>query len=190
MTSPASHASPTIRSIPMEVINVRKTILATLATALLLTAGCASNNTQGENMNTTNKEKAVALLYAIETGNQAAIGHINAQSYTQHNLTIGDGLAGFGAVLQALPKGSAKVSIARAFQDGDYVFTHTDYNFFGPKVGFDLFRFEDGLIVEHWDNLDVKADKPNPSGHTQLDGTTAIVDLNKTAANKALVSSF
>ena len=32
-------------------------------------------------------------------------------------------------------------------------FLHTDYNFFGPKIGFDIFRFEDGKIVEHWDNL-------------------------------------
>jgi len=29
--------------------------------------------------------------------------------------------------------------------------THTEYDFFGPKIGFDVFRFEDGWIVEHWD---------------------------------------
>lgn len=46
--------------------------------------------------------------------------------------------------LQALPKGSAKVNTVRVFQDGPFVFTHTKYNFFGPKIGFDLFRFEDG----------------------------------------------
>ena len=54
---------------------------------------------------------------------------------------------------QAVPKGSAKVNTVRVFQDGDFVFTHTDYNVFGPKIGFDIFRFEDGKIVEHWDNL-------------------------------------
>jgi len=48
-------------------------------------------------------------------------------------------------------------------QDGDYVFTHTDYNFFGPKIGFDIFRFENGQIVERWDNLQEIAG-PNPSG--------------------------
>jgi hypothetical protein len=31
----------------------------------------------------------------------------------------------------------------RAFEDGDFVFTHPD-DFFGPKVGFDVFRFENG----------------------------------------------
>jgi predicted SnoaL-like aldol condensation-catalyzing enzyme len=41
----------------------------------------------------------------------------------------------------------------RVFQDGDFVFAHTEYDFFGPKIGFDIFRFEKGLIVEPWDNL-------------------------------------
>lgn len=50
--------------------------------------------------------------------------------------------------------GSARVAVARVFQDGDFVFAHTDYNFFGPKVGFDVFRFEAGRLVEHWDTIE------------------------------------
>lgn len=141
-------------------------------------------------MNTSSKGKAVALLNSIETGDQSAVSYVNPQDYTQHNLTVGDGLAGFGAVLQALPKGSAKVNVVRSFQDGDYAFTHTDYNFFGPKIGFDLFRFEDGLIVEHWDNLAEKSEEPNPGGHTQIDGPTEIQDQHKTEQNKTLVAGF
>jgi predicted SnoaL-like aldol condensation-catalyzing enzyme len=137
-----------------------------------------------------NKEKAVALLNSIESGDQNAAAYVNAENYTQHNLSVGDGLAGFGAVLQALPEGSARVNVVRSFEDGDYVFAHTDYNFFGPKVGFDIFRFEDGLIVEHWDNLGLKADVPNPSGRTQIDGPTQAQDLGATEANKAIVANF
>jgi predicted SnoaL-like aldol condensation-catalyzing enzyme len=40
----------------------------------------------------------------------------------------------------------------RVFQDDDFVFAQTEYDFFGPKIGFDIFRFEEGLIVEHWDS--------------------------------------
>ena len=87
-------------------------------------------------------------------------------------------------------RNSAKVNIARSFTDGEYVFTHTDYNFFGPKIGFDLFRFEDGLIVEHWDNLDEKSATLNPSGRSQIDGPTTVEDLDKTDENKALVAKF
>jgi predicted SnoaL-like aldol condensation-catalyzing enzyme len=136
------------------------------------------------------KTQVKDLLKAIETGESAPIGVINPTKYIEHDLGAADGLAGLAAVLQALPKGSAKVSTARIFQDGDFVFAHTDYNFFGPKFGFDVFRFENGKIVEHWDNLQEKPSKPNPSGHTMIDGPTKATDLTKTDANKKLVRSF
>ncbi len=136
------------------------------------------------------KTQVIALLKAIETGESAPVAVINPASYIQHNLGVADGLAGFGALLQTLPKGSAKVNTIRAFQDGDLVFTHTDYNFFGPKIGFDIFRFEGGKIVEHWDNLQATASKSNPSGRSMIDGPTQATDLDKTVANKALVRSF
>jgi predicted SnoaL-like aldol condensation-catalyzing enzyme len=135
-----------------------------------------------------NKQKVVALLKSLETGATEPVGYINPNKYIQHNLAVGDGLAGFGAVLQALPPNSAKAKIVRVFEDGDFVFAHTDYNFFGPKIGFDIFRFENGKIVEHWDNLQETA-KPNPSGRTMIDGTTEVKDFDKTEANKALVKN-
>ncbi len=138
----------------------------------------------------TNKDKVVALLKSIETGDTAPVAYINPNKYIQHNLGAADGLAGFGELLSMIPEGTAKVNTVRAFADGDYVFTHTDYNFFVPKVGFDVFRFEDGLIVEHWDNLTVKAEQANPSGRTELDGPTASTDLDKTEENKDLVANF
>ncbi len=137
-----------------------------------------------------NKDKVVAVLNSIETGDTSAVAYINPEKYIQHNPAVADGLSGFGEVLRALPEGSARVDVKRVFQDGDFVFTHTDYNFFGPKVGFDVFRFEQGLIVEHWDNLQQKADKPNPSGRTQLDGPTDVEDIDKTDENKSLVTDF
>ena len=136
-------------------------------------------------MSTNYKPQVTELLKSIETGDAKPVDYINPAKYTQHNLAVGDGLAGFGAVLQALPKGSAKVNTVRVLQDGPFVVAHTDYNFFGPKIGFDIFRFEGGKVVEHWDNLQEKA-APNPSGHTMLDGEIAVTDLDKTAANKAL----
>lgn len=146
-------------------------------------------NTQQQNkMN--KKEQVVALLKAIETGETAPVAVINPTHYKQHNLAIKDGLAGFGEALAALPAGSAKVNTVRVFEDGDFVVAHTDYNFFGPKVGFDIFRFQDGKIVEHWDNLMPTPEKPNPSGHTALDGVTQVTDLAHTAANKQLVEQF
>jgi len=136
-----------------------------------------------------NKDKVVALLNSFNTGDQTPISYINPNKYIQHNLAVGDGLAGFGEVLHHAPPQGFKANIVRTFEDGDYVFTHTEYDFFGPKAGFDVFRFEDGVIVEHWDNL-LEIQKPNPSGRTQFDGAIQVTDLDKTEANKNTVREF
>ncbi|WP_261512456.1 nuclear transport factor 2 family protein [Chryseobacterium paludis] len=134
-----------------------------------------------------NKQKAIALLNAIET--RVHLDHINEAKYVQHNLNIAEGPAGLATLFSQLPIDTTKVNIIRAFQDGDYAFCHVDYNFFGPKTGFDIFRFEDGKAVEHWDNLQ-ETSGPNPSGHTMTDGATTIKDLDKTEANKTLARGF
>jgi predicted SnoaL-like aldol condensation-catalyzing enzyme len=163
--------------------------LSIAATALIACTSTASTK-QEKHMSSNQKQQVVELLKSIETGDTKPVGYINPNKYIQHNLAVADGLAGFGAVLQQLPKGSAKVDTVRAFQDGDYVFAHTDYNFFGPKLGFDIFRFEDGKIVEHWDNLQQAPASANPSGHTMTDGPTTAADLDKTQENKELVRKF
>jgi predicted SnoaL-like aldol condensation-catalyzing enzyme len=136
------------------------------------------------------KQQATELLKSIETRDSKPLTYINPTKYIQHNLAVADGLAGVKALLQSLPKGSTTVRTVRVLQDGDFVVLHTDYNFFGPKVGFDIFRFEDGKIVEHWDNLQETAPKPSPSGHTMVDGPVEISDLDKTDNNKALMQTY
>jgi predicted SnoaL-like aldol condensation-catalyzing enzyme len=179
-------------------LNYEKMKQTLLSAAIILGVGFSactnqsnsnSQNKKQEIMEISNKEKVVALLKSIETGDSVPVSYINPNKYIQHNLGVADGLAGFGALLSQLPPNSAKVNTVRAFEDGDLVFTHTDYNFFGPKIGFDIFRFEEGKIVEHWDNLQETA-KPNPSGHTMIDGAAELKDLDKTEANKTLVRNF
>lgn len=149
----------------------------------------SSQSKTEEPMELTYQEQAVALLNSFNTGDQTPISYLNPNKYIQHNLAVGDGLAGFGEVMQNAPEGGFSANVVRAFQDGDYVVTHTEYEFFGPKAGFDVFRFEDGKIVEHWDNL-TEITPPNPSNRTQFDGPTEITDLDKTVANKQVVESM
>lgn len=158
--------------------------------ALFVSAAAIAGPSRIQEPPMNNTAKVVALLKSIETGDAGPVAYINADKYIQHNLAVGEGLAGFGAVLQALPKGSARVNTVRAFADGDFVFAHSEYDFFGPKIGFDIFRFEDGKIVEHWDNLQETPATLNPSGRSMTDGPTASADLDKTSANKALVKDF
>ena len=112
------------------------------------------------------KQQVIDLLKSIETGAPGPVAVINPKKYTQHNLGAADGLAGFGELMKQLPPGSAKVNTRRVLQDGDFVIAHTEYNFFGPKIGFDIFRFEGDQIVEHWDNLQTTRAAPNAAGRT------------------------
>ncbi len=164
-----------------------KLISITVLTLALLSS-CEAKK-KNDKMELSNKQKVVELLKSIETGAQEPIAFINANKYIQHNQNVADGLAGFGALLQQIPAGTAKVNTIRVFGDGNYVIAHTDYNFFGPKIGIDIFRFEDGLIVEHWDNLQEKV-TGTASGRTQIDGPSEVKDLDKTEANKALVKGL
>ncbi|HYA78515.1 MAG TPA: hypothetical protein VEF91_07345 [Verrucomicrobiae bacterium] len=137
------------------------------------------------------KQQALELLKSGETGDNRPLSYINADNYVQHNLTLKDGIQGLIERRAINQKISFKVNPVRAFQDGDFVFTHSEFSV--PNVsliGFDIYRFEDEKIVEHWDNFQAKAEKTSPSGHTMIDGPTAVTDLDKTEANKALTQNF
>ncbi|WP_428024202.1 nuclear transport factor 2 family protein [Arcobacter sp.] len=168
---------------------MKKNLGILILVILAFTAYVNNTNLQKQNKQITKKEKVVELLNSIETGDTKPVEYINQNKYIQHNLAVKDGLSGLGEVLSKLPKGSAKVEVLRTFEDGNYVFTHTKYNFFGPKVGFDIFRFENGKIVEHWDNLE-EISETTASGRTQFDGDVQIIDKELTDSNKQLVSNF
>jgi predicted SnoaL-like aldol condensation-catalyzing enzyme len=81
------------------------------------------------------------------------------------------------------------VTVVRAFQDGSYVFTQAKGQRSGRNVFFDIFRFEDGLVVEHWAFSAMDA-PPNRSGHTQTDGPTEAKLLENTEKNKTIVREY
>ena len=177
----------------MPVNSRQRLTLVSAILSMFLVGACSTGSSvhqQEGNMSISNKQKVFDLLKSIETGDSKPVAYINPEKYVQHTLAVADGLAGLGAVLQLLPKGSARVNTMRVFEDGEFVFAHSDYNFFGPKIGFDVFRFEAGRIVEHWDNLQEKPAAPNPSGRSMIDGPTTATDLGSTTANKALVKTF
>jgi predicted SnoaL-like aldol condensation-catalyzing enzyme len=165
-----------------------KTILFT--GFLVFFSSCFNNpNKEGLKMTLSKKEKVQALLKSLETGDPAPIAYINPEKYIQHNQQVPDGLKGFGEFLSQIPTGSIRVNTLRLIQQGDFVLAHSEYEFFGPKIGFDIFRFEDDLIVEHWDNLQEKVNT-YASGRSQTDGPVLIQDRSKTEENQILCKSF
>ena len=141
----------------------------------------------------TNIEKALALINTFVTGNTEKAASLLAEGYIQHNLAYGTGRDAFVDSVQYLASAPVKTTVQniRAFEDDDKVFLQTVYNFagMGEQVAFDIFRFDaDGRIAEHWDNLAAKVE-PNPSGHTQIDGTMEKKDVDKEETRK-IVASF
>ena len=195
---------------------MKKFISSVLALTLIASvlAGCSSNttstsdpgsasesstpssqvesNTQEEQTNT---EKALALIGTFASGDTETARELLDENYIQHNLAYGTGEDAFIGSVEYLASADVKTTVnnIRAFEDGDKVFLQTIYNFAGAgeQVAFDIFRFdENGKIAEHWDNLTALAAEPNPSGHTQTDGTMEVTDLDKTEENRKLVEDF
>ena len=140
-------------------------------------------------MTTPKRDQIRALLKSIETGDPAPLSVVNEAQYIQHNPQTHEGSEGLAALFQRLSKTSPRVNIVRAFEDGDFVFAHTEYDFATRKIGFEMFRFADGHAVEHWDNIQERQG-PNPSGRTMVDGPTEPLDHELTEQNRALVRSF
>ncbi len=136
------------------------------------------------------KEQISTFLKGIETGDPQAVAIVNESQYIQHNPLTRTGTEGLAELFKRLSKTNPKVEIVRVFEDGDFVFAHTDYDFNVVEVGFEVFRFENERVVEHWDNLQLKPDHANLSGHSMLDGTTDAEDLEKTEENRAFIRSY
>ncbi|MBT3373706.1 MAG: SnoaL-like domain-containing protein [Rhodospirillaceae bacterium] len=135
------------------------------------------------------KDQIRALLKSIETGDPGPVAVVNEDKYIQHNPQTHEGSEGLAVLFQRLSKTSPRVNIVRAFEDGDFVFAHTEYDFSRRNVGFEVFRFDNGRAVEHWDNIQARLG-PNQSGRSMVDGLTDVVDRELTERNRALVRSF
>lgn len=130
-----------------------------------------------------------ALENTLMAGDASAVADYFSPDYINHNPDVPDGpgpLAGLAERLQS--RGGLDGEIHRVIIDGDTVALHSTWRNIGPMhlIGFDVFRVEDGMIVEHWDNL-TPATGFNASGRSQIDGHTEVTDPELTEENRALV---
>ena len=135
------------------------------------------------------KEQIRALLKSIETGDPEPVAVVNEAKYIQHNPQTREGSEGLAVLFKRLSKTEPRVNMVRAFEDGDFVFAHMEYDFASRKIGFEVFRFENGQAIEHWDNIQERQGH-NQSGRSMVDGPTDATDHDLTENNRALVRSF
>ena len=90
-------------------------------------------------MTAAKKDQIRALLKSIETGDPGPVSIVNEAKYIQHNPQTHEGSEGLAALFQRLSGTSPRVNIVRAFEDGDFVFAHTEYDFARRNIGFEVF---------------------------------------------------
>ncbi len=104
-----------------------------------------------------NKALAVALIEDVLMGKNPAkiTEYISSEEYGQHNPGIKDGLNGIVEAVQYLTSQNNMfkyTKIHKVLGEGNFVLTVSEGEWSGkPQVFYDLFRVENGLMVEHWD---------------------------------------
>lgn len=137
-------------------------ILHGLAALVLSLSLCAQAATPVEEAN----KKIVLAFYDaafFKYDSVTAVGFLGPR-YIQHNPQVADGVAPFKEFIDFL-KSSRKgafSSIKRVLADGDLVALHVHTKETAESRGravVDIFRLEDGKIVEHWDVIQAVPEK-------------------------------
>jgi predicted SnoaL-like aldol condensation-catalyzing enzyme len=131
-----------------------KIALAMAATVLLSAPAAQAADAQQQEQN----KKTVVEFYekGLNEKDFEAASKYFGPRYTQHNPNAADGPEGFKAFLQLLKEKfpASRSEIKRVFADGDFVILHVHaVREPGTRgvVIVDIFKLENGKIVEHWD---------------------------------------
>lgn len=107
-----------------------------------------------------NNKKLVVDFYSevLLKGNAKAIDRYIGDVYIQHNPNLPDGKEALRQLVESFPPRDPDAApggeIVRVVAENDLVVLHVrNFNWPGPHGGaiVDIFRVEDGMIVEHWD---------------------------------------
>ncbi|MEX0327079.1 MAG: nuclear transport factor 2 family protein [Ruegeria sp.] len=121
--------------------------------------GMTDGPTEITDLDKTQENKALVLGFVRDVLGGAApenvTNYMDPEVYMQHNPSIEDGLSGLMAAIESFAAQGmviTKFEPQFAVAEGNFVFVATDAIMGGePWAFFDLWRVEDGKIVEHWD---------------------------------------
>ncbi len=88
-------------------------------------------------------------------GDPSRIGEFVAEDYLQHNPDVADGLEAFRALAMAPDRPLNYHEIVLLVGQGNFVATLCRATWDDTEMAqVDIFRLEDGMVVEHWDNVE------------------------------------
>ena len=117
--------------------------------------------TEPTDLDKTEENKALVTRFVtdmLEVGDVRLSDYISTEMYVQHNPQVGDGLEGLGSYVESLRRqghSMAYEEIHKVVGCGSFVAVLSKMDVAGTKMAvIDLFRVQDGLIVEHWDVME------------------------------------
>jgi predicted SnoaL-like aldol condensation-catalyzing enzyme len=113
------------------------------------------HQTQTQSQAERNKAAVLEFLTtAFSSKDFTALDRYLHPDYVQHNPFIPAAKAGLRGFIAGLPD-TTRYEPGAIIAEGDLVMVHGRYSggLDKPLIGIDIFRFEDGLVVEHWDVL-------------------------------------
>jgi predicted SnoaL-like aldol condensation-catalyzing enzyme len=132
------------------------TLALALAAATLALAAPSAHAADGPQQEANKKTVLEFYEKALNQKDFEAAARYFGTRYTQHNPNAADGPEGFRAFLRFLREKfpNSKSEIKRVCADGDYVILHVhavrEPGTRGNAI-VDIFKLENGKIVEHWD---------------------------------------
>lgn len=118
-----------------------------------------------------NRDLVAGFVETVLKGGKvdAITDFLSTDGYAQHNPGVGDNLDGLAAALGAMAEQGISMvydTVHKVIAEGNFVLTVSEGRF-GPTATafYDLFRVENGKIVEHWDvTPEIKTDLPHGNG--------------------------
>lgn len=149
------------------------------------------DDTQSGITTISNRTKFLELLAGIQDRDISVLEYVS-DNLIQHNPNIEDKKAGLEKFMLENPE-DLEIDIKRVFtdQDGNIFIAHSIYgggwNDGTPQVVFDIYRFDNGKMVEHWDNIADEVEEPDFFTQTNGPKTVNPSQVNMTSANRSLV---
>lgn len=114
-----------------------------------------------------NKAMVAAFIDDVLVNHRSdRIGHyVSADGYTQHNPLVADGVEAFCRFMSGPGETMHYRDVFKIIGQGNFVMAYSLVELDNTDMAvFDLFRVEEGLIVEHWDNQEPVPEGPQPNG--------------------------
>ena len=114
----------------------------------------------------TEKNKALVASFVddvlVNHRAERIVDYVGA-GYLQHNPQVSDGIEAFESFMTGPGKDMVYRNVFKVIGQGNFVMVYSQVYLGQELAVFDLFRVEDGKIVEHWDNVEPLPEGPQPN---------------------------